>query len=128
LKLLCPPDFRVFYGSFMAGLQGLAAGADGWISGFLNFLPDEAVALYEACRINPNLEQALQIWRRMALFVQLYFSPEHGQVSDLPLWRAGLELRGQHGGFSRAPLLPLSTEQRQDLADVMRQAGILPAQ
>ncbi len=128
LKLLCPADFRVFYGSFTAGLQGLVAGADGWISGMLNFLPAEAVALYEACWINPNLDQARQIWRRMALFVQLYFSPRHGAVGDLPLWRAGLELRGQHGGFSRAPLLPLSAEQRQDLADVMRQAGISSVQ
>lgn len=125
LKLLCPPDFRVFYGSFTAGLQGLVAGADGWISGFLNFLPDEAVALYHACCIKPDLEKARQVWRKMADFVRLYTSPRHGAVSDLSLWRTGLELRGQYGGFSRAPVLPLSIEQRQDLADVMHQAGIL---
>ena len=125
LKVLCPQSFRVFYGSFMAGLQGLLAGADGWISGFLNFMPAEAVELYQACCVEESVEKARQIWYRMVPFVQLYFHPPHGPAADLPLWRAGLELRGQHGGYSRPPFFPITQEQRQDLAYVMEQVGLL---
>lgn len=125
LAVLCPPEFRIFYGSFMSALEGLLAGAHGWISGILNFLPAQAVALYEACAIHRDVEKARQIWYGIVPFVQLYFRPRHGPVHDLPLWRAGLELMGLHGGYSRAPLLPLTAEQRSDLAQVMLQAGML---
>jgi 4-hydroxy-tetrahydrodipicolinate synthase len=125
LAVLCPREFRIFYGSFMSPLEGLLAGAHGWISGILNFLPAQAVALYDACSIHPDPEKARRIWYGMVPFVQLYFRPKHGPVHDLPLWRAGLELRGVHGGFSRPPLLSLTPEQREDMALVMRQAGLL---
>lgn len=125
MKLLCPAGFRVFYGSFMAGLEGLAAGADGWISGFLNFMPVEAVALYTAIHADFDLEKARRIWYRMVPFIQLYFRPRHGPVNDLAIWRAGLELRGLHGGFSRAPFFPLNEAQRADLAQLMKRHGLL---
>jgi 4-hydroxy-tetrahydrodipicolinate synthase len=125
MKLLCPPEFRIFYGSFRAGLQGFMAGAHGWISGMLNFLPAEAVALYRACTIEKDVVKAQQIWAEMLPFVQLYFRPKHGPTPDLSLWRAGLELRGLHGGYSRPPFFPLTEEQRQDLARVMVQTGLL---
>lgn len=125
LKIQAPQDFRVFYGSFLAALQGLAAGADGWISGILNFLPAEAVDLYNACCVTKDLDRARKIWYRIAQFGNLYFRPRHGPAADLPLWRAGLELRGQHGGFSRPPFFPITPEQREDLRQVMVQTGIL---
>jgi dihydrodipicolinate synthase/N-acetylneuraminate lyase len=124
LSLLCPADFRIFYGSFRCGLQAFAVGASGWISGFLNFVPAEAVKLYEACVVQKDLDKAREIWRRMVPFVHLYVHPRHGQVNDLALWRAGLELRGRHGGHSRLPFLPLTEEQREDLAATMQQVGL----
>jgi len=125
MKLLCPPEFCVFYGSFTAALEGLSAGADGWISGILNFMPSEAVELYQALQNTPDLEKARRTWYRIAPFVQLFFHPAHGPVNDLALWRAGLELRGLHGGFSRPPFFPLTEAQRADLAQLMIQQGMI---
>ena len=127
LRMLCPPEFLVFYGSFRSPLQGFIAGADGWISGILNFMPGEAVKLYEACIVEKNLEKARVISEQLLSFVHLYTKPLHGPISDLSLWRAGLELRGQHGGFSRKPILPLTDLQREDLKRVMAQVGLLHA-
>ena len=124
LSVLCPTEFRIFYGSFRCGLQAFVAGAHGWISGFLNFMPAEAVKLYEACAVHQDLDEARGIWRRMVPFVHLYVQPGHGPLNDLALWRAGLDLRGQHGGYSRAPFSPLTDEQRKDLICAMKQVGV----
>jgi 4-hydroxy-tetrahydrodipicolinate synthase len=125
LKILAPPDFRVFYGSFQAALQGLVVGADGWISGILNLIPAEAVQLYQACCVTKDLDRARTLWYRIVPFANLYFRPRHGPVADLPLWRAGLELRGQHGGASRPPFFTITPEQREDLRAVMAGVGII---
>src|SRR4051794_10488234 len=55
--------FRVFYGSFMAPLEALAAGAHGWISGILNVVLPDAKALSAAIAIQ-DLEGARAAWSR----------------------------------------------------------------
>jgi 4-hydroxy-tetrahydrodipicolinate synthase len=126
LTMLCPPEFRIFYGSFREALQGFSAGAHGWISGILNFLPAQAVMLYQAIVMEKDLPKAQGIWEKIVPFVQHYFHPKHGPAPDLSLWRAGLDLLGLHGGFSRPPFFPLTQDQRADMADVMKQVGLLP--
>ena len=125
LSLLCPPDFRIFYGSFREGLQGLLAGAHGWISGILNFLPDLAVKLYQTCVVEQDVQSARRVWKLIVPFVQLYYRAPFGSVPDLSLWRAGLQLRGQHGGYSRLPFFPATQQQCQSLADVMAKTGLI---
>jgi 4-hydroxy-tetrahydrodipicolinate synthase len=125
MKVLCPPEFKVFYGSFMAALEGLVAGADGWISGILNFLPAEGVELFNAIKKPSGLAKARQVWYRIVPFVQLFFHPQYGPVNDLAIWRAGLNLRGLYGGFSRSPFFPLNQDQQDDLARLMKQQGLI---
>jgi 4-hydroxy-tetrahydrodipicolinate synthase len=48
-----------------------------------------------------------------------------GPVNDLAIWRAGLDLLGEHGGHSRLPFEPLTRDQRQALETLMRRQGVL---
>lgn len=102
--------FRVFYGSFMAPLEGLAAGAHGWVSGILNVVLPDALALWEAMQAN-DLVKAREAWSRILPIKYLYTRAPLGQTSDLAIYRAMLRLRGRHGGWSRRPLQPLTDDQ-----------------
>jgi 4-hydroxy-tetrahydrodipicolinate synthase len=110
--------FRTFYGSFMAPLEGMAGGAHGWISGILNVVTPDAVELWSAVQ-RGDLEAARAAWARILPIKRLYTRQPLGPVGDLALYRAILDLRGLHGGHCRAPLLPLSADQRERLARLL---------
>ncbi|PZF84256.1 dihydrodipicolinate synthase family protein [Jiangella anatolica] len=114
------PDFALFYGGFMAPLSGLAEGAHGWISGVLNVALPEALALYDAVRAG-DLATARRWAAAIRQYRYLYTRRPLGDVGDLALYRTMLELRGQHGGHCRRPLLPLTPQQRTELARIMTQ-------
>jgi 4-hydroxy-tetrahydrodipicolinate synthase len=98
LLYLCSDRLRVFYGSFKAPLEALLAGAHGWISGFLNFLTADCVALYDACAAG-DVVKARAAWYKLLPFIHVYTHQTLGPVNDLAIYRAGLELIGQYGGL-----------------------------
>jgi 4-hydroxy-tetrahydrodipicolinate synthase len=102
--------FRVFYGSFMAPLEGMAGGAHGWISGILNVVTADAVTLWNAMQAS-DLAAARAAWARILPIKELYTRQPLGPASDLAIYRAMLRLRGQVAGYCRAPLLDLAPEQ-----------------
>lgn len=108
------PRFRAFYGGFMAPLEGLSAGACGWISGILNVALPDALALWHAVEVS-DLTAARQAWQRIALIRRLYTCGDLGAICDLELYRSILRWSGAPGGHSRRPLLPLSQEQIEQL-------------
>jgi len=124
LLSLCGERLRVFYGSFQSPLEALLGGAHGWISGFLNFLTVDCVALYAACS-RGDVGEARRIWGRLLPFKQLFTHQLLGPVNDLDIYRAGLELLGEHGGRSRLPFEPLTQQQRETLAALMRREGYI---
>ena len=63
--------FRVFYGSFMAPLEGLAGGAHGWISGILNVATPTARRLVDAIA-SSDLEGARAAWAEILPIKELY--------------------------------------------------------
>ena len=63
--------FRVFYGSLMAPLEGLAGGAHGWISGILNVATHDAVHLRNAMQ-RGDLAAARVAWARILPIKYLY--------------------------------------------------------
>jgi 4-hydroxy-tetrahydrodipicolinate synthase len=126
LRYLCPDSFRVFHGGFRTALEGLTAGAHGWVSGFLNAMPAKAVELYRAACVDFDLKRAQDIWRDMIPFTHLFYAPDGlGGANDLAIWRAFLDMTGQHGGYSRPPFNPLDSRQRAILADLLRRQGLL---
>ena len=113
-RAITDEGFRVFYGSFMAPLEGLAGGAHGWISGILNVVLADAKTLFAAMAVG-DLAAARAAWARILPLRQLYTTRALGEVSDLVIYRAILDGRGRHGGHSRLPLRPLSAEARRRL-------------
>ncbi len=102
--------FRVFYGSFMAPLEGMAGGAHGWISGVLNVATADAVDLWNAMQ-RSDLIAARAAWARILPIKYLYTQQPLGPAGDLAIYRAMLRLRGQPAGYCRAPLLDLGADQ-----------------
>ena len=117
--------FRVFYGSFMAPLEGLAGGAHGWISGILNVVTADAVDLWEAVEAS-DLERARAAWARILPIKLLYTRQPLGGVGDLAIYRAILRVRGYEGGYCRAPLLDLTPEQVDRLQKILERGRLVP--
>ena len=124
LLSMCDDEFRVFYGSFQSPMEALLAGAHGWISGFPNLLTSLCVELYRACN-SGEVEAARAVWRRLLPFKQLYTLHGAGSCSDLAIYRAGLDMIGQHGGYSRSPLEPLSEGLAQRLRTLLENEKLL---
>lgn len=122
VRSLTDDGFRVFYGSFMAPLEGLAGGAHGWISGILNVVLADAKALFSAMS-DGDLQAARAAWARILPVRRLYTEQIAGPVSDLAIWRTILELRGRHGGWSRLPLQPLTDEGERRVVAALERPG-----
>jgi 4-hydroxy-tetrahydrodipicolinate synthase len=123
LCYLCGDRLRVFYGSFNAPMEALLAGAQGWVSGFLNMFTREAVEMYNAC-LAGDVVRAREIWRWLLPFKHLYSHQLLGPLNDIAIYRAGLEMMGQHGGYSRPPFTPLTETQRAGLQELMQKQGM----
>lgn len=123
LSYLLGDRIAIFYGSFIAGYEGLCAGAHGWISGILNVSAKAAKQLYEAVAINHDAALGLRIWKRILPLVHLYTHQQIGPVSDLAIYRSMLNLWGLEGGYSRDPFFPLSRDQIEDLRKILERTG-----
>ena len=115
----------IFYGSFLAGFEGLCAGAHGWISGLLNVASGAAQALYQATVVDGDVQKGLKIWKRILPLVHLYTYQQIGPVSDLAIYRSVLNLWGLEGGYSRDPFFPLDQQQVETLRGILKQSGWL---
>jgi 4-hydroxy-tetrahydrodipicolinate synthase len=115
----------IFYGSFLAGFEGLCAGAHGWISGLLNVASGAAQALYQATVVDGDVQKGLKIWKRILPLVHLYTYQQIGPVSDLAIYRSVLNLWGLEGGYSRDPFFPLDQQQVETLRRILKQSGWL---
>lgn len=123
LSYLLGDRIAIFYGSFIAGYEGLCAGAHGWISGILNVAAKAAKQLYEAVAINHDAALGLRIWKRILPLVHLYTHQQIGPVSDLAIYRSMLNLWGLEGGYSRDPFFPLSRDQVEKLQKILERTG-----
>lgn len=107
-----PTRFRVFAGSAGYLLPALSVGAVGAVAALANILP------YEVCRLQAlfnagQWEEARQLQARLA--------PANTAVTatySVPGLKAALELTYGYGGRPRAPLLPLTKQERDTLAQI----------
>jgi 4-hydroxy-tetrahydrodipicolinate synthase len=123
LNYLVGDRMAVFYGSFQAAFEALAAGADGWISGILNVAPKAARAMYEATVVENDARRGFAIWKQILPLVHLYTHQQIGPVSDLATYRSILNLWGLQGGYSRNPFYPLDADQEKKLRQLLEQSG-----
>ncbi len=123
LNYLLGDRIAIFYGSFIAGYEGLCAGAHGWISGILNVAAKAAKELHKAVAVDHDAARGLRIWKRILPLVHLYTHQQIGPVSDLAIYRSMLNLWGLEGGYSRDPFFPLDSEQVENLRNILQRTG-----
>lgn len=109
-----PETFKVLAGSAGYLLPALAVGAGGAISALANVFPQEVCdvqALFDA----GQLAEARTLQARLI--------PANNAVTTLysvPGLKAALELTAGYGGAPRMPLQPLTAQERETLADMLR--------
>jgi dihydrodipicolinate synthase/N-acetylneuraminate lyase len=107
--LLHATDLEVLVGGDDWALEGLCAGATGWVSGVADVAPAQCVALYEHCRAG-ELDAAREVYRRLLPLGRFDMTPKLVQY-----FKAAMDEVGFVGGPTRAPRLPLTDAERAEL-------------
>jgi len=100
------PGLEVLVGGDDWALEGLCAGATGWISGVADCAPAECVELYEACRA-AELDRARAIYARLLPLARLDMTPKLVQF-----YKGAQDALGFTGGPVREPRLELDDADR----------------
>lgn len=114
-----PQDFQVLAGSASFLLGALSVGAVGTISALANFAPRSLAKLMEAFQ-RGDREEARTIQQKLVR-PNTAVTARFG-VAGL---KTALDLLGYYGGPTRSPLLPLQEDQKQQLAQILREAELL---
>jgi len=111
LKSECGDKLIVFYGHDYAGLQGFAAGADGWLSGFPSTFPKQCRALQEAVMVEKNLDKGRKIWDKFLPFISFFMDPRvNDRVHWLEMLKWAATVQGIPVGIPRKPLKELDPD------------------
>lgn len=118
LIALAGDRLRVFSGSDQMMVGSLALGSAGVSSTQSNFIPETIRDTYDAmCR--GDLVEARRLFQSWAPFRR--FARRAGQPASA---KAAVELLGRRSGGVRAPLVPLTTGQRAELARILTDMGL----
>jgi 4-hydroxy-tetrahydrodipicolinate synthase len=104
--LAAAPEAEILVGGDDWALEGLLAGATGWVSGVADCAPGDCVELYAACAA-ADLERARAVYARLLPLARLDMSPKLVQY-----FKAAQDALGFTGGPVRAPRLPLDDADR----------------
>jgi 4-hydroxy-tetrahydrodipicolinate synthase len=130
-KLLCGQSFTVFVGNDLIAFEGLAVGADGWISCLPMIAPKCAVTLFRLLAIEQNLSAARDFFYHLAPLIRLEFRAA-SSADNNPHWlavsRESALLRGIPVGQSRKPLSAVSPEHSEQLKALLIGLGELEIQ
>jgi 4-hydroxy-tetrahydrodipicolinate synthase len=108
------PNIDISCGWDDQALEFFAWGARSWVCAASNFIPDEHIALYEACVVEKDFDKGRGI---MAAMLPLMDYLEGGKfVQSI---KAGCELNGLRAGGVRMPLHPLDDGERQSLKAIV---------
>ncbi len=123
LRLLCPESTQLIYGEDYGALEALLVGADGWVAGIGNIVPELAAGLV-GCVRDLDLPSARRRWFDLLPLINMTsFKPMFGRADERPdyiqIFKAGLTLRGRPGGIPRRPLLPLPAEDNEYLKNLL---------
>lgn len=97
-------------------VEGVAAGAAGWIAGLVNAFPAESVALFEHAR-EGRVQEALDLYRWFLPLLRMDTVPKFVQLIKLVQ-----EQVGRGSARVRAPRLELEGNERQQALDVIERA------
>lgn len=116
MRFECGDDFIVFYGHDYAALQGFAAGANGWLSGFPATFPKQCRQLQEAIMVEKDLDKGRKIWDKFMPLINYFMDPAvNAKVHWLEMLKWAATVQGVPAGIPRRPLHELSEEAKRDL-------------
>ena len=108
-----PKEFQILTGSAGVLHPAFTSGAKGAILALASALPEKCVELHDLWKHGQNAEaQALQ--QRLALASKTIVS--EGSIAGV---KYAMDLRGFHGGQPRLPLLPLTEDKQQRIAQIV---------
>ena len=108
IRALCGQRIALFVGVDDLIMEGIAAGAEGWIAGLVNALPAESMKLFRCCiEGRPEEVQSLYEW----FLPLLRMDTTYDFVQLIKLVQRELGVVGQGGAITRPPrLLPADAE------------------
>ncbi len=110
---------RAFNGWDTLTFVGLALGAEAAVWGAAGVVPELAVRLWDTLAVKGDLAEAREQWRHLWAISDFLES-----VNYVAGVKAGLELVGHPAGPPRAPIQPLTGEQRGTFAAILQRAGV----
>jgi dihydrodipicolinate synthase/N-acetylneuraminate lyase len=114
------PDADIMVGGDDWALEGLCAGAAGWVSGVADVLPAQCVRLWELCSAG-DLTAAREVYADLLPLAHLDMTPKLVQY-----FKAALDELGLAGGPCRPPRLPLTDEELQQARQAVARASRAP--
>ncbi len=104
LKFYCGDKLQVFYGHDYCAMEGLLAGADGWLSGFPAVLPKQCRSLMDAC-FAKDVDAARAAQNKLQPYIDYFFNDK---INGKPHWQEickyTLQVQGLDVGWPRRPL------------------------
>ncbi len=97
-------------------VEGVAAGASGWVAGLVNAFPEESVDLYDLARAG-RADEARELYEWFLPLLRLDTLPKLVQLIKL-----AQELVGQGEWHSRPPRLALTDAEREETVTIIRHA------
>lgn len=110
------PHIQMSCGMDDQALEFFAWGARSWICAGSNFLPDEHIALYEACAVQGDFGKGRRIMSAMLPLMRVL---EQGG-KFIQCVKHGVETTGLHAGPMRPPLKGLNKDEKRELEQVIR--------
>jgi 4-hydroxy-tetrahydrodipicolinate synthase len=106
-EILEKTGLEVLAGADDLALEGVLAGAQGWIAGLANAIPEECVQLYHYMS-DGQISEATKLYRKILPLMRWDSTPRLVQAI-----KYAMELAGHPVGVTRAPRLPLDDEDRE---------------
>lgn len=110
------PHIQMSCGMDDQALEFFAWGARSWICAGSNFLPEEHIALYQACAIDGNYDKGRRIMSAMLPLMRVL---EQGG-KFIQSVKHGVQTTGLRAGPMRPPLKGLNKEEKRELEQVIR--------
>ncbi len=121
------PNAAIYAGIDYVAFEGLAHGAQGWISAIPSMTPRVAAEFYDTLAVRGDLVAAREQWRRLAPLMRFVFQGSHiarGRGSHwAAIMKTGLSLIGPEVGAPVPPSTPLDADAVATLAGLLRDLG-----
>ncbi|MEM7668852.1 MAG: dihydrodipicolinate synthase family protein [Pseudomonadota bacterium] len=110
------PHIQLSCGMDDQALEFFAWGAQSWVCAGSNFAPEAHIAMHRACAIEKNFDKGRRIMSAMMPLMRVL---EQGG-KFVQCIKHGMSFRGIDCGPPRRPLQPLNTDDKRELAEVVR--------